>query len=490
MKKFTRIVSALLALLISASAAACANSADTQDNSDNPDSIAETESDAPVTIEQLFDGIEKKNYDGEEFRFFARGSTSKALDVYTDEGYTGEILNDVTYERNMAVSEYFNVVFALSQANESDYETEAYDTIAAGDDIYDVIVPHARAAISGYGDDGIMINWYDIPGVRLDREWWNQDAQKSLSVKHKLFAMTGDLSVNGLGAAMALMFNKKLFNDYNFQFPYDDVLNGTWTFEKFKTIVSGATSDLNGDGKIEINDDQSGYVTYKWAGPVQSFTAFGLRVLDKDEDDVPYITFMNNRTSDVFDSLCALYDSDYAFIDDEWSTDSGWLGAFMSGRALFTDLPIGDTTYLRDMSDDFGILPYPKWTEEDDYKVNVDGGCNMFIVPITEKDPEMVGLVLEALAVYGNKYVIPAYYDIVLKGKGTRDNESEHMLDIIKNARVYDLGYFDFWMGGPLANKFMGIMQSNERNLASWYEANWQATQNVIDQLLALDTFN
>ena len=37
-------------------------------------------------------------------------------------------------------------------------------------------------------------------------------------------------------------------------------------------------------------------------------------------------------------------------------------------------------------------------------------------------------------------YVTPAYYDVALSGKFTRDEESAEMLEIIRRHRVYDFG--------------------------------------------------
>ena len=117
--------------------------------------------------------------------------------------------------------------------------------------------------------------------------------------------------------------------------------------------------------------------------------------------------------------------------------------AFTDGRAMFIDMNIGDTMNLRDMKDDFGIIPWPKFDETvDKYYTNVDAGCNLVVVPVTVKNPECVSVVLEALAYHSYKTVLPTYYEVVLQTKYTRDEESSAMLDLIREGRVYDIGYF------------------------------------------------
>ncbi|NLB15992.1 MAG: hypothetical protein GX827_04195 [Clostridiales bacterium] len=115
---------------------------------------------------------------------------------------------------------------------------------------------------------------------------------------------------------------------------------------------------------------------------------------------------------------------------------------------------------LRDMDEDFGIIPWPKYDETiDNYYANVDAGCNLFIVPVTNPDPEKASVILEALAYESYLTVIPTYYDVVLTTKFTRDAESVEMLDIIRAGRVFDIGYYFF-------------DNSNDLNSVGWYLAN------------------
>jgi hypothetical protein len=66
-------------------------------------------------------------------------------------------------------------------------------------------------------------------------------------------------------------------------------------------------------------------------------------------------------------------------------------------------------------------------------------------VPVTVKDPDVSGTVLQAIAILSDYYVTPAYYDITITGKGLRDEESAEMLDIILGSTVYDLARMYDW---------------------------------------------
>ena len=72
----------------------------------------------------------------------------------------------------------------------------------------------------------------------------------------------------------------------------------------------------------------------------------------------------------------------------------------------------------------------------------------------------------------GADKIIPAYYELVLQTKYTRDRESVDMLDIIKKARVFDIGYYNAELGGQFANQFADFAGNKNRDLASWYNKN------------------
>lgn len=494
MKKSMCSVPVLLALTLALSAVSCANESP---NSGNADSSADNAASEKNQVEEeapLFAALPEKDYDGRTFRMFVRDNDRWVGDVYA-ETENGDLLNDAVFRRNLTVAEAFNISFSVTRSSSGDYECDAYNSLVAGDDLFDLIVPHARAATSNYGDENVLLDWNeDLPYVNLDNEWWNQDIRANLSIKNHLYEMTGDLSTGGIGSAMVLLFNKNLFNDNDLEYPYQAVLDGTWTYEKFRSLIKDSSRDLNGDGKIQIDDDFIGYVSYRWAGPITSFTGFGCRIYTKDKDDIPVLSFLSERTVQAFDTYIALIDSPDAYVGDEWSGDSGFLKSFTDGRSLFTDLALHDVTLLRDMDQEFGILPYPKLMESDEgYSCCVDGGTNLFCVPHTEKDPEFASIILEALAEAGNRYVIPTYYETVLKTKSSRDNESADMMDIIKNSRVFDIGYFDMGLGSAFNNMFQPFIDmkqgSVKRNITSYYETNLAKVMKDYDSVMSADAF-
>ena len=65
----------------------------------------------------------------------------------------------------------------------------------------------------------------------------------------------------------------------------------------------------------------------------------------------------------------------------------------------------------------------------------------MFSIPKTASDTDRTGVILEALSAEGYKQVFPTYYEIALKDKYLRDDESVKMLDLITASRTISFSY-------------------------------------------------
>ena len=115
---------------------------------------------------------------------------------------------------------------------------------------------------------------------------------------------------------------------------------------------------------------------------------------------------------------------------------------FRNGHTLFTAAYINEVSALRDMDDDIGILPPPKFTEDQKrYYSLVEGGAlSVILKTLNPERYENVGILLNALAYYSRQDVIPAHIEVLLKSKVSRDEESASMIELIFDSSFYDLG--------------------------------------------------
>ena len=114
---------------------------------------------------------------------------------------------------------------------------------------------------------------------------------------------------------------------------------------------------------------------------------------------------------------------------------------FMNDQIAFRSVSIYNLQSIREMVSDFGILPTPKYDEQQEDYVNCPTSFRMLTItiPVTNTRLELTGSVLEALAYYSKDTTVEAYYDANLQRKVSRDDESRRVLEIIFSTVTYDL---------------------------------------------------
>nr|MBQ4320408.1 extracellular solute-binding protein [Clostridia bacterium] len=452
----------VLATLVSCGSSTADNGIETTSAAEITDTAAaETSEIGPIPDLPQIDG------EGELITMYMRDAW--VYDMYAEE-MNGDTMNDAIYERNSSVEEQFNVKLAVHTTSGDVYGIGAVNTVLSGDDSFDMIIPFARL-VSVYAHENLLLDWnVDIPYVDLDAVWWNSDARDQFTFHGKLYTAIGDISYDNIGQTMCMMFSKTMFDEYNMEYPYQTVLDGKWTLDKMNEYSSAVVSDLNGDSVIDEKNDRYGYATTAWSGPIQALFSGGQRVCIKDENGDMQLILNTPLTVSIFEKYFSIVDSEGMGVVKDGNVKADM---FKNGRLLFMDNWLASVIMLRDMDNDFGIIPWPKYDETvEGYYAAVQASCNMITVPVTVKNVELVSAIIEQMAYLGWRDVVPTYYDVVLKSKYTRDEESPEMIDLIREGRVFDIGYFytgkaeilvEIHSPGP------HLAQSADHNFASFY---------------------
>ena len=452
----------LLAFLIIASMvlpiAACAK--DEGSGTPNDNDAADATTSAAVdgtTEEELVSGLPDRDLGGYEFRVITRDDSMHNYPLHTRDilvdGETGEPLNDAVYARNKTLEEKYNFtikMIALNESDESNPNKALQKSVKAGDDEYDLFLSHMINGGSS-AQAGLLLNWNNIPNIDFTKPWWCEGATQGLSVGDNLFLALSDFSISSNDHAYVMLFNKKLAQQYAIEDMYALVNDGKWTFDKFHELLRGVSSDINGDGVMDA-EDQYGYIA--GGGQLNYLYAGGASFTRKDENNIPYIDYVNDHSVEVFLKTLDIFTSgDNTFSFESWIDDK-IPPMFAANRGLFLSTQVGLIPGFRDMETDFGILPYPKWNEAQDKYLNyVDGHAQLMGVPLTVEDVDKIGFIIEALSFESYKSVRPAYFDTALKTKFSRDVESAAMLDYVFDGRIFDFGYvYDNWISVFLFN--------------------------------------
>jgi hypothetical protein len=264
---------------------------------------------------------------------------------------------------------------------------------------------------------------------------------------------------------------------------YAIVNSGQWTFDKFHEMSEKVIKDLNGDAVMD-DKDQYGYTSRPAAVLPGFWVGADVQPVTKNEEGALRFTATDNEK---FFNVCKkIFDMTrnngtwYVSLDGS-AGDNQPSDLFRAGNALFMDAKLYEVTKLRDSYVEFGILPYPKYTEDQaNYLARMEG-CELFGIPLTNAKLEMTGAILESMACESQISVVPIYYETMLKYKVTRDEESAAMLDLIFEHLIFD--YADTLLGTEFRDGTMNqCFNSNQQDLTSILTKSINVYQEALDK--------
>ncbi len=491
--KIRQMISVLLAgvmiATIAVTAAACSDAADNtaaQTTAISGDTTApEEDEDSLAARQNVSDGVENEDFEGRAFHIIGDDA---CINWYTREEMTGDILEDSIYQRNLNVAERFNITIDAVVYEESSQPGMLKKSVMAGDDAFHLYAGHIIYAGQAVGDD-LYHNWYEIPVVDFAKPWWSQSTIDDLTYSDKAFLAMGDFALTTIDSTYAMYFNKQLADNYELPNMYDMVNDGKWTADKLKELSADVYSDLNGNSSSD-KDDQFGYAI--WArSPVNVYLwAFGEKLCKKQPDGTMVLDYYNDKVVDIYNKLYDIHWNSAGSYTDINPNEKIANAMFLNNQVLFIPEVFSFAAGpLRDFETDYGIIPYPKWDEiQDSYYTMVDGGHEALAIPISVQDTVFAGKIIEVLCAESWKGVVPTYYDIVLKTKGSRDEESVAMLDRIFEKRVFDFGYVYGIFGAAFWVQF--LIYDKSADIASYYEKNHKAYDKRMEEVFEyFDTY-
>ncbi len=392
--------------------------------------------------------------------------------IHTFDEMPSDTLDKAKYLLIDNVESRFGIDIIETVQSEEYVNTTYRGMIATGADDFDLVFAYDRFA-HYFAEENLIYTYDDLYYINLDKEYWDQSLLNYTTVGKDVYYAYGTYDFTYYDLTHCLIFNKDLMAELNIsENPYDLVNSGKWTMDKMYEMAAVATLD-NGDDVWTYNDRYGLVSSGKQILP-NFWIAGGTTTVSLDRQNMPYLTMGDNEHLLNIIEKCfeMFYDGGVWYVSTGMGNQSDrHTEMFNANRALFADYTFFYIRQLRDCQSDYGVLPYPKYNEEQkDYFSRVEAGTIMATVPITVSDPTRSGAVIEAMASDGYETVRPKYYDYVLKSRDIRDPESEAMLDRIFATRVYDLG--DTWYCDQIRDGIMATMWNTKNpNFASLYRS-------------------
>lgn len=480
--KFRNIVIYLLCILmfVGCSSAAPQESDTTAESTTIPVTEAVTE---PVEVAPL-DRIPVENFNGYEYKILATTNNFSRVSVAE---MNGELVNDAVYKANQTVMDRYNIAIKHLKLSKVSASSEITKNIDAGDDMMDLVIANDYM-VGNLSLKGYCHNILDIEQIDVSQPWWPQYTTEALTLNGKMFLISNYMGYNGLRGTKCMYFNKQLAENYNLENPYDLVRSREWTLDKLIEMSNNIYDDKNGNGIAETTDMYGFAFTGLFYGWLENFGIEAYQKVDNGTDLT--LNINTDRTTSLFEKLHNwLYGGNsgiyFAPKHSGLGKPDSYPYMFANESTIFTYGSIYVLLdALKESNVDYGFLPMPLFdaSQKDYYGVSYEEPS---FIPISVQDTAKTGLITEALSAAGYTYIYPAYKEIALQTKYAQDEDSSEMLDIIFSNRYYSFSYV---YGESNTKGFQNILNSvlkdSSGNLVSYYEANKEAQQVRIEQIV------
>ncbi|MDD4125342.1 MAG: hypothetical protein PHW77_06440 [Eubacteriales bacterium] len=298
--------------------------------------------------------------------------------------------------------------------------------------------------------ENCLYDFYSLNNINMENPWWEQSFNDSVTISDQLYFTLGDIGFNHKNSTPCVYYNCNLIDNMHLTDPIELAIDGKWTIDTALSYSKELCIDSAAPEGLDYLDE------FGWAGQYDDMYAMlygsGVRILSPDSEGYPMLTLNTPTAVGTVDKVLTLMlDKSYMCGNDYFNVSSTPMEllrtAFQEGRCLFYSGGINSASVF-DMEDTFGILPVPKYTEEQDYYYSLINTwtTNAYCIGANcdEETAEFTAAVLDVMGYYSwSEYpdsLAYNYYEKMLKAQKLSREDSEAMLDLIFSARGCELG--------------------------------------------------
>ena len=392
------------------------------------------------------------NFGGYDYKMLVESNTYRyCLHVYEGEGMPSAVTDLALWKREATMKENYGVNLVMNNRG-TEAPTIAKTAILGGEQIADVLMLRGHKTME-MAIEGLYFNVNELPHLNLKAEYWDQRIQQEYLIGDKLLCIDGDYTFAGSLATHVVIYNDTMYNDLGYYTkygtPFELVSEGKWTIDMMYEMMANTSADLNGDQVMDENDSW-GYIGERGM-PYAFLLGSGKKALSTNngsltlnmQNDSEWETMLN-----IIAKMVNVGQSDDCIVADrDIKGDNVWGVAtdmFKLDRALFRSTSLTAVMDLVDMKSDYGILPIPKYNEDQDgYYCMMSAGLHYpMSFPITMGDVNKGAQISEILCYtsrYGGDSLYNAFFDLMAYARLCRTENDVDMLKLVFANKVYDL---------------------------------------------------
>lgn len=446
------------------------------------------------------------NFEGEQLTVLLRMDEVTVREWYKES--PEDELDEAVAMRNAAVIDALNVEidfeiipFADYHAYFDNFNNMIIDDVINGFHYYDIAVHWALAG--GYANvrdcNANVLDDTQFPYFDFSLPCWNQSVVNGTVVNGRLHLFCGDINISQFDFANVFWYNKTLYDIKKESTDHDDIqdlaLDGQWTYAELYRWATRLYEDSNGTPGKQL-DDTLAYATHWSVGnpvPGDALAAvFDVDILTTNPDGThSYNIIGNEKAAKVRDMWIKLFET-------SGSWDQGAPAKyFAAGKYLFWSSMLypsrDDNMVIREMEDKYGLLPMPKYDENQEqyYTASYDGYSLMSVIDHANSSVPTKGDAISAFlqlsteesytsvrGYYFNRVVKPKYF-------GTDNSDGTVTKSVTLFDTIINNITFEFWtiysnQLGDLTWAWRDSLEANKNSL----EVTYTSRQNEFDDAL------
>lgn len=359
-------------------------------------------------------------------------------------------------ERQYFVEDRLNVSINIStEAGNWDHRKEFLSKVEA-----DQLNPTSSYDLIGcYGPtmalltvNGYISNLNETKYVDSSMPWWNAQQVESATINDNLYFVTGDITPSTVVTMSCVLGNESLLNQYGHTNLYDLVYNGDWTLSNLMEIALDNTNAEDIYGMTILQSRGTAFVH-----------GAGLFYVERNDSGRYQLgeEIVGQKAHNLWGTLQNLFNRENVIHSVEYIAND----EFVKGKAFFLAGNVGSIAHVKDADFDFIVLPMPKYDKaQTNYYSVTDAWNTMYGIPQKVENSDMSSAVLEALASYAHRALMPVVFEQCFTTQFVADPEDSAMVQMIYDCLVYDPAH--------LYNEAFGTMASSWENVkdptSSW----------------------
>lgn len=456
--RFTVLVMALLMLL--GAVASCKKEtpkhSDGTDNGGEPTHSATeptTDVDEPEETDEngyVIDNIPTVDYKGKTLNVLW-WKESADVAVPLDVTNTKDEVLKKTYYQMVELETRLNVNLNISRVNGSFQNKAAFLEAArkAGENNIDLICSFSLWP-SILATENLLVDVKTLSYPNLDKPWWPASTEE-WSQYGKLFFVSSNSSLTMLKSMEVMFCNSTLFTDRQLEDPVELALAGDWTVDKMLELVEAFNNDLDENDPnhiygLTIDDHSRADALYYGAGFLTT------RNNSEGVAELAYTSANDKQQiSNFIDKLIPIFQTTATGIAKD---KRDWMKEHKTALMVAS---LGNVTELNDT--DYAPMPSPKLdSDQKDYKIIQNNGYDVWCVPTSAADPEISGIVIEAIASADYRGIAPFYFDKYMRLRYSSDSKSSAMFQLVRSSVIYNFGRVAGLMDGKNASFEAGLI--------------------------------